>query len=667
MDRKGWIILIICSLLIVLNVTMAPDRQKEEDKDTGENTPKTTEKTPGELPKPHGDPTAPTHPTGQPPSIPGLTEEHIETVGENTFNLITGKDGKDVVTFTITSKGGGIKSAELHDQHVVDNKEQHIFLNENSPAPIGALSLDGDSFLMSNYDLVEKTDEQAIYAQAKLSNGLSIVKRWALSPKKKRKFGPTAGDPWLIYLDVTFSNNGKESINLADYSLYAGASTPLHQREWENQGGAYYLDNGSFEIEDSNWFKKSMFHSARPVWNSSVERLQYAGVSNQFFTTMIRPEESTSSSFWAKASPVNLEGGDPEKPKAAVRAGFSLPTRTLGVGEKATLRYTIYTGPKEYSGVLRKLYFDNEEAQQAGFMNSAPAAKVMNYGWFSFVSVPLNRILNWFHNVMFSKFADNWAWGLSVIALTILIRICIWPLHNKSTRTMKRMSKLQPIMKDLREKYKDDPNKLNQETMKLYREYHINPMGGCLPMFLQIPIFFGYYKMLQFAVELRGEEFLWVKDLSMPDTLTTIPLPFSLPLLGDVLPINVLPILMAVTMVLQMRMTPKTGDKMQQRIMMFMPLMFFFFCYNFASALALYWTTQNIFSIGQTWLTNRMPEPELEKRKPKKGGKKSFMERMAERAEDMQRAQQAAQSGKKPMRNATPDKPKKKRNPKTGG
>ena len=128
---------------------------------------------------------------------------------------------------------------------------------------------------------------------------------------------------------------------------------------------------------------------------------------------------------------------------------------------------------------------------------------------------------------------------------------------------------------------------------------------------------------------------------------------------------------MAVTMVLQMKMTPKTGDKMQQRIFMLMPLMFFFFCYNFASALALYWTTQNIFSIGQTWFTNRMPEPELQKRnKPGKPGKKTFMQRMAERAEQMQKQQASSGEGSKaPMRNATPSdkKPGKKRNPKTGG
>jgi len=209
---------------------------------------------------------------------------------------------------------------------------------------------------------------------------------------------------------------------------------------------------------------------------------------------------------------------------------------------------------------------------------------------------------------------------------------------------MKRMSKLQPIMKDMKEKYKDNPQKLNQETMKLYREYGVNPMGGCLPMLVQIPIFFGVFNMINAAVELRGQPFFWVSDLSQPDRIAEI----------AGIPINLLPILMAVTMVLQMRMTPQTGDKLQRRIFMLMPLMFFFFCYNYASALALYWTTQNIVSIGQTYLTHRMPEPELQKKssKPGKDGvvdvesstprKKGFMERMAEKMEEIHKEREAA-------------------------
>ena len=246
--------------------------------------------------------------------------------------------------------------------------------------------------------------------------------------------------------------------------------------------------------------------------------------------------------------------------------------------------------------------------------------------------------------------------------LTITVRIVIWPLHAKSTHTMKRMAKLQPEMVKIKEKYADDPQKINTETMGLYRKYGINPLGGCLPMFIQIPVFFGFYRMLQYAVELRGQGFLWVHDLSQPDTLCTLHLPFALPLLGTVLNINILPVVMAISSFMQIRMTPKTGDAMQQKIIMFMPLMFFVFCYSFASALALYWTTQNIFSIGQTWLMSKVPEPEL---KPLKSGGKSWVQRMAERQAEYQKMrQQAGVPGS--LRNVTPDS-KKKRPPRTGG
>ena len=193
-------------------------------------------------------------------------------------------------------------------------------------------------------------------------------------------------------------------------------------------------------------------------------------------------------------------------------------------------------------------------------------------------------------------------------------------------------------------------------------------------MLIQIPIFFGVFKMLGSAVEMRGASFLWVEDLSRPDTVFEV--------MG--VPINVLPIVMALTMVLQMRLTPQAGDKLQQRIFMLMPLMFFFFCYNYAAALALYWSTQNIVSIGQTLLMKKLPEPELNEKSGKGGDddsskprKKGMFEKLAERMEDVQRQQEIA-SGKKPGGNTAPSNPMmpgemkqakkpKKKNPKTGG
>jgi YidC/Oxa1 family membrane protein insertase len=196
----------------------------------------------------------------------------------------------------------------------------------------------------------------------------------------------------------------------------------------------------------------------------------------------------------------------------------------------------------------------------------------------------------------------NYAW--SIIVLTILIKLALWPVQNKATNEMRKMSLLSPKMTEMREKFKDDPQKMNQEVMKLYKEYGVNPFSGCLPLLVQIPIFFGFYSMLGTAIELRNSSFFWVADLSQPDTIGH--------LLG--LPINVLPIVMAGTMVWQMIITPKTGDAMQQRIFYFMPIIFLVFCYNYASGLALYWTTQNLFSIVQLYLTRNKPLPTLEKK-----------------------------------------------------
>jgi YidC/Oxa1 family membrane protein insertase len=168
---------------------------------------------------------------------------------------------------------------------------------------------------------------------------------------------------------------------------------------------------------------------------------------------------------------------------------------------------------------------------------------------------------------------------------------------------MKRMQALQPQMKAIKEKYKDDPVKANKKTMEFMKEQKVSPLGGCLPMVLQIPVFFGFYKMIQSAIELRGAHFLWVKDLSQPDTLFMIP--------GTTFPFNLLPLIMGVTMLWQARLTPPSPgmDPMQAKMMRYMPLMFIIFLYNFSAGLALYWTVQNLLTIAQTKLTKMGPEP----------------------------------------------------------
>jgi YidC/Oxa1 family membrane protein insertase len=260
----------------------------------------------------------------------------------------------------------------------------------------------------------------------------------------------------------------------------------------------------------------------------------------------------------------------------------------LPPGQTYSAKFEIWAGPKIYHRLAR---LDHNEAE------------IMDFGIFKIVSQFLLNFLNWLHG-----FIGSYGW--SILALTAIIKIVLWPLQNKANLSMRRMSLLNPKIQELREKYKDDPTRMNQEVMRLYKDYGINPVGGCLPMMIQIPIFFGLFKMLGQAVELRNAQFLWVHDLSQPDTVA------SLPLFGYSIPINIIPLCMAASQIWLMAMTPKTGDATQRRVMMFTPLIFLFICYNFAAALALYYTTQNLFSIVQFYYNKRQPLPTLEKRAP---------------------------------------------------
>ncbi|MGB8465952.1 MAG: YidC/Oxa1 family insertase periplasmic-domain containing protein, partial [Terrimicrobiaceae bacterium] len=307
--------------------------------------------------------------------------------------------------------------------------------------------------------------------------------------------------------------------------------------------------------------------------------ITWTGVASQYFTTIVTTLKTKGVSAWATRFETRKLN---DVPVYGIQGGLGMPAFTLAPGQSVTESFEIYAGPKEISQ-LRKL---------GGGQDS-----VMNFGMFGFVS----EFLLWAMNSLKTVF-DSYA--AAIIVLTLIIKTLLWPIQNKATNQMRKMSLLSPKMTELREKYKDDPQKMNEEVMKLYREYGVNPFSGCLPMLIQIPIFFGFYAMLGSAIELRNSSFLWVHDLSQPDTVFR--------LWG--FPINVLPIVMAGTMIWQMAISPKSGDAMQQRIFYFMPVVFLVFCYNYASGLALYWTTQNLFSIVQLYLTRNKPLPTLEKK-----------------------------------------------------
>ncbi len=621
-DRKTWIILAICGVLIALNIHFSAKNQAEQREREAKAKAERIASGIEEIEESTADPVA------------GLTvETPPPPTTEELFTLET-----DKAVFTLSTLGGGVKYVELKDQRNI-GEDSLVRLNRKGGGAIGALVGPGQVIDSTSYSYAENESEsgkRAVFI-AKLPTGIIAKKSFSLEKDD------IPGAEYFLELSLTLENSNPTSFDLSQYDLYLGEASPLYQNERPSHTGFFWYEGEDMHFKNTGKFTGGMFSSEQSFISSpSGETVLYAGVADQFFTTVIRPEVASETPVWGKPSKVTLL--ENQKSLTAVRAAISLPQKVLETGVPVTLNYDIFTGPKANT-MLRKL--DNTEGTGTGW------GELMQYGFFWWVSRPLNWLLNFLHTGL-AQLSAHESWGLAIICLTLIVRVVIWPLHAKSTKSMKRMSKLQPIMKELKEKHSDDPNKLNTEMMGLYRKYGINPLGGCLPMFIQIPIFFGFFRMLDYAVELRNQPFLWVDDLSQPDTIAE--------LAG--IPINLLPIVMAGTSAIQMALMPKTGDKMQQRIMMLMPLMFFFFCYNYASALALYWTTQNIFSIGQTYLMNRMPEPELV---VKKGAdvKKSWVQRMAEKQAEMQKAQKA-KGGAGGMRNVTPEKPKKK-GPRTGG
>ncbi len=604
MDRTGWIVVIACILGMLGYGYYYSEQQKKY-----------------RPPQPAPAAAAPDASSGDNTSTPESPDAGAPAPAADLVQPETKLLSNEIVDFTITNVGGGVETAVIKDELAAkEEKDKFVTLNEYGKHPVGALCPEPKTFESTTYEFVSSNANEVVL-QGVTDTSLGVTKRYSLSDK----------DPHLLNLEITLRNESSVRIPATTYYLYAGASAPLHADEWTaGQQIFFWHEGGNFKFKDVNTFSGGWFGMKKPksIVEIPVRNFTWGGVSSQFFTTILKPETPSPSTVWASRFPLRLVGDEAKSDKKklhALETAVGLPELTLAPGDQQTFRYEIYLGPKEY----RKLKALGDDR-----------ADVMNYdgvplfGWvFGWAIKPLAgflmTIMVWLESIV-GQF------GLAIIIMTVCVRGAIWPLYAKSTRTMKRMSKLTPKVKELQEKYKDDPTTQNQEVMKLYREYQINPLGGCLPMFVQLPIFLGYYRMLQSAVELRHEHFLWVKDLAMPDTL------FTIPFLGD-FPVNPLPILMGISMVLQMRLTPQSGDKTQRMIFMMMPIVFLIFCYNFAAALSLYWTTSNIFSIGQTLLMNRLPEPELKKKKNVGGsGGKGFLARLQEQAEEQQKRNKIA-------------------------
>ena len=302
-------------------------------------------------------------------------------------------------------------------------------------------------------------------------------------------------------------------------------------------------------------------------------KLGWVAYEDNFFISAVVPDQAEKGTFRA------------QKLSSGILEGFyMLPPVTIDPLGVQSTRYEYYLGPRDL-GIMKKFGKNLEQA--------------INFGWTDIIAKPLLYVLRFFYSYIHN-------YGVSIILLTVLVKILFWPLTHKSYKSMNEMKKLQPMMAKIREKYKNDKQKMNQEIMGLYKTYKVNPMGGCLPMVIQIPVFFALFRVLGNCIELRHAPFVfWINDLSAPDRLLhfSFKIPFMTPPYG----IPVLTLLMGASMFLQQKMTPTPGDPAQAKIMMFLPVIFTFMFINFPSGLVLYWLVNNLLSIGQQYRIHKSP------------------------------------------------------------
>jgi YidC/Oxa1 family membrane protein insertase len=479
--------------------------------------------------------------------------------------------------YVFSNDKGGIERAVLL-LHLGENK-QAISLNGSRTMPIGAVGeIPAEAWGGFTMQADPETG-QAVFTKRD-PDGLEITKRFVV-PQSGTKDGT-----YVVRMQLIFRNGGNSDLQRKGYFVSTGGAAPIHRNDLPMYTKFDWMHGTKFVSIDVNWFNASsmpllgiQMREARALYQEAREDVVWAGVASQYFCTIVTAEKTKGTSAAATRFDTRRLN---EVPVYGIQGAVGMPGFQLTPGQSLEESFEIYAGPKDLSQ-LRKL----GRGQEA----------VMNFGMFGFVSEFLLWTMNKLNGVFHS-------YAAAIIILTIIIKTLLWPIQNRATNQLRKMSLLTPKMTELREKYKDDPQKMNEEVMKLYREYGVNPFSGCVPMLIQIPIFFGFYAMLGSAIELRNSSFLWVQDLSQPDTVFRI---------GG-FPVNVLPIVMAGSMIWQMAISPKSGDAMQQRIFYFMPVIFLVFCYNYASGLALYWTTQNLFSIVQLYLTRNKPLPTLEKK-----------------------------------------------------
>ena len=548
MDNYRAILAIVLSFLILLGYQylFVPPMEEQEQPIAEKTVEKQQPQTPAQKVQPQITPAEIAQPT-----------KFVEPAGLPT------QEGKDIVvdtnsfTAVITENGGGVKSYKLNhfnETTDTDSERKELITTESftelplyfswgvdpSRAQIPLFASDKKTLK------VEAGEGQTLTMTAQLSSGLQVTRRLVFDP-----------DSYLFDLSIDIYNFSETALKGSPYMSITSLPYNSAAQRYLFSGPAALIDGKLEEIKPGDLEEASKTLKGNIIW---------AAYEGTYFMTGVIPEQNEGISLKLSA-----EG---EK----VRSLLIGVEDVIPANGHLQYNYQVYFGPKKM-----------ETLKEAGH----DLERIVNFGWFDKLAKPALFLLNFFYG-----YVGNY--GIAIILVTILIKILFWPIAQKGLKSMKNMQKIQPKMAKLKEKYKDDKTRLNEEMMNLYKTYKVNPVGGCLPMLMQIPVFFALYKVLLQAIELRHAPFmLWITDLSAPDRLF---IGVDLPYLGG---LPVLTLLMGASMFLQQKMTPAPADPTQAKIMMFLPVIFTFMFLNFASGLVLYWFVNNLLSIAQQYLINK--------------------------------------------------------------
>jgi YidC/Oxa1 family membrane protein insertase len=578
MDRTGIIVVSICAILLVAWFVEEQKYQAQRPAPVGASNPAaSTTTTAATVPSPVTAATAAT-------SVPTFDSNAPE-------NLIVLTNAN--ARYTFTSRGGGLKSVELSkypDTIPLRWKKEmstngYAMLNSGAPAPV--LAILGDPTLVGDgsFTLTRTTD--GVRAEKFFPGGLQLVKEFHLASN------------YLVNASVSLNNNSDKPLALPPQQWVVGTATTMGPDDNGMYLGAMWCDGTNSPSDCAiSYFSPStttLFifpRTPKTIFQEGNGNVAWTAVHNQFFTLMAMPKQLAQQVI---SVPVKLPwlATNQAAPPEGIQTSLIYPAQTLAANSSVERQVSFYAGPKEYRALaLMGEKFDYNLDQVLGF-NSVPPF----YSFGGFFAKILLLAMNWLHDI--TKLGYGWV----IVLLTIILKLIFWPLTAASTRSMKRMQALAPEVAALKEKYKDDLQKFTQKQMELWKKNKVSPMSGCLPMLIQTPVFIGFYTMIRSAIELRGAHFLWVSDLSKPDTLFIIP--------GLDFPFNLLPLLMGASMLWQSLITPQAPgmDPAQAKMMRYLPLIFMVFLYNFSAGLALYWTVNNLLTILQTKLAKNVVVP----------------------------------------------------------